>query len=181
MTIYPEQVEQLKNINESTMTQLIFLKPIIGWTEVEREVSNYIDYDLENSPLEILTNSVQGSDDRMTVRFFTAKPEITGAVRLFLSSPPQYRLDYCFYTRTDLPTSLPQETHKIWRITLIRTSSLRLLIHCNNKEVLNVVLSDTLCSNYDEWIDHWTHVRKIEFFSSDSISDYYRPGTFTVI
>ena len=132
-----------------------------------------IDFDLENSPLEIRTNSVMRSHDQMALLLFTRQNKAVQVLVSILSSP-QYTLSHC-KSWTDLPTSLPHETDKIWRITLSTTSSLRFMIHCNNKEVLNVVLSDTLCSN-NEWSDRWNRVRWIQFLNTDSASDYYRPG-----
>ena len=41
-----------------------------------------IDYDLENSPLEIRTDSVLGSDEEVRVRFYTAQEDIVGSVIL---------------------------------------------------------------------------------------------------
>ena len=77
---------------------------------------------------------------------------------------------------TNFPTSLPTETDKVWTITLSKTSDIRLIIHCNNKEVLNVVLSDTICGESD-WIDWWSKdMEKIYFDFLDTASDYYRQG-----
>ena len=51
-------------------------------------------------------------------------------------------------------------------------------MHCNNKEVLNVVMSETTCSD-SSWSINWGgDMEKIEFHSSDTASDYYRPGKF---
>ena len=138
----------------------------------------YINHDLENSPLQIRTDSTEGSDERVQVWFYTAHGgDDAGAVYLFFSSPPHYYLRYCSTSRTNFPTALPTETDKILTVTLTRTSgTVRVTIHCNNKEVLNVVLSDTTCS-YSLWSHYWSRdVWKIEFYSSDTASDYYRPG-----
>ena len=139
----------------------------------------FINYDLENSPLQIRTDSVLGSDEEVKVYFYTAGGDLAGGVVLYFTSPPQYWLSRCSTSRTNLPTALPTETDKIWTVTLTRTSgTLRVSLHCNNKEVLNVVLSDTICSssNY-KWSSYWSwDVEKIKFSSSGTASDYYRPG-----
>ncbi|KAL5255468.1 hypothetical protein ACHWQZ_G010890 [Mnemiopsis leidyi] len=92
-----------------------------GWIAVERGV--YINYDLENSPLQIKTGSVVGSYEKESVLFRTAHDDHAGDVSLFFTSPPQYRLDYCSTSWTNLPTVLPTETNKVWTITLSRFSA----------------------------------------------------------
>ena len=139
-----------------------------GWTAVQRYVM--IDYDLENSPLQIRTNSEIGSNEVVRVFFYNA-----GAVELSVRSPPQYWLGGCT-SYIDFPTALPSETDKVWTITLIRSSGTpRVVIHCNNKEVLNVVLSDSTCSRSD-WRDYWSKDVEWIQFARDSASDYYRAG-----
>ena len=146
-----------------------------GWTAVKRVVD--INYDLENSPLQIRTESLVGSNELVRVFFSTAGRERAGGVGLYFTFPPQYWLRYCTTSRTNFPTALPTETDKIWTVTLSRTSgTVRLIIHCNNKEVLNVVLSSTTCSN-NIWSSCWSRdVGKIQFYPEDTASDFYRPG-----
>ena len=111
----------------------------------------------------------------MYVYFYTAGGEYAGGVSLYFTSPPHYWLIYCS-SWTIFPTSLPTETDKIWKITLTRTSgTVSVIIHCNNKEVLNVVPSSTTCSQ-SIWY-YWSRdVEKIQFSRTDTASDYYRPG-----
>ena len=146
-----------------------------GWTVVEREVQ--INYDLENSPLQIWTNSEIGRNEVVKVWFFNAQGFSAGGLVLSFTSPPQYWLGYCSSSYNNFPTALPSETDKVWTITLTRSSGApSVVMHCNNKEVLNVVLSDSTCSN-SNWRDYWSKdVEKIIFDSSDTVSDYYRPG-----
>ena len=140
-----------------------------------------INYDLENSPLQIKTNSVPGSlvgsDELVRVYFSTAGGDPAGGVYLYFTSPPQYYLEYCSRSTTNFPTSLPTETDKIWTITLTRTSgTVSVIIHWNNKEVLNVALSSTTCSD-SRWSTTWSReVEKIMFHYYDTASDHYRPG-----
>ena len=102
---------------------------------------------------------------------------VAGGVFLDFSSPPQYRLKYCIPSYTNFPTDLPSETEKVWTITNSRVSDeIRVVIHCNDQEVLNVVLSDTTCSD-SRWSENWSRdVDNIFFSSSNTASDYYRPG-----
>ena len=144
-----------------------------GWIAVQRGTDKI--YDLENSPLQIRTDSVVGSNDMVRLYFVTAGGDYAGGVFLYFTSPPQYHLAYCNTVYTDFPTDLPTESDKMWTISLERTSGIRLIIECNKKEVLNVVLSDTTCS-FSTWSSWSKDVEKIRFQSSDTASDYYRPG-----
>ena len=157
-----------------TMTDITYLS-VSKWTAVQRDVM--INYDLENSPLQIRTDSVVGSYEKVHVNFFNAQESTITGVQLLFSNPPQYYLGYCSNTMISFPTALPPETDKIWMITLVRTSDIRLMIHCNDKEVLNVVISDTTCS-YSSWSYLWSKdFEKMKFLSSgDTASDYYRAG-----
>lgn len=142
-----------------------------GWIAVQRDVD--INYDLENSPLEIKTNN----KDKIRVRFHTASDEYAGAVSIFINQTPKYALGGCTISDRIFSTPLPSGTDKIWRITLTRKSEVRLILHCNNEEVLNVVIADTCDDN--GWRQNWIEdvdVEKITFPSYDKASEYYRPG-----
>ena len=144
-----------------------------GWTAVQR--GTMINYDQENSLLQIKTNSVDGSDEKVVVYFYTAQ-SWTGGVNIYVSSSLKYYLNFCTSSWTDFPTALPTETDKIWTISFSKTSGIRLIIHCNDKEVLNVMISDTTCTD-SNWSTKWSSdVEKIQFTSSDKASDYYRTG-----
>ncbi|KAL5247451.1 hypothetical protein ACHWQZ_G019360, partial [Mnemiopsis leidyi] len=144
------------------------------WIAVQREVK--INYDLENSPLQIRTDSEVGSVEKVRVYFYNAQGDIAGGVCLHFSSPPQWRLFYCT-SWTNFPADLPPETDKVWKITLTRTSDVpRVVLHCNNVEVLNVTMSDSTCDSRSGWSTIWSrNVDKIMFGYSDTASDYFRP------
>ena len=140
-------------------------------------VPELINYDLENSPLQIKTNSMLGSDEKVHLYFRTAKQELRGGVRIYFTSPPQYELTWCTF-ETDFDTELPDETDKVWTITLSKPSGeIHVVITCNNVKVLNVVFSDTTCTRPD-WSKDWDgDVEKIIFSSCcDTATDYYRLG-----
>ena len=145
---------------------------ITGWLPVQRSV--YIEWDLESTPLGIRTNSVLGSNDRVDVYFYSAEGELAGRVILRFASTLQYWLDWCSTSWTNLPVTPPSATDKVWRITLTRTAGVRLVIHCNDVEVLNTLLSEATCRS--GWSTYWNRdVTKIRFYSPDTASDYYRP------
>ncbi|XP_063692853.1 uncharacterized protein LOC134824807 [Bolinopsis microptera] len=155
-------------------TKLIFLQIIslslCGWLPVERNVK--IEWDFESTPLEIKTNSVLGRDDRVSVWFFSAEGEDAGGVQLWFTSTPQHFLGYCSQSLTNFPVKPPSTADKVWRFTLTRTAGVRLVIHCNEVEVLNKLLSQSTCTD-SRWSTYWNRdVTKIEF-SGDTASDYY--------
>ncbi|XP_063693709.1 uncharacterized protein LOC134825463 [Bolinopsis microptera] len=142
-----------------------------GWLPVIREVE--IEWDLQSTPLEIKTNSVLGSGDKVVVDFYSAGGAYAGRVGLWFTSTPGYLINWCGMSYTNLPVNLPSPTDKVWRITLTRTAGVRVVIHCNEVEVLNILLSQATCSNSD-WSTIWIwDVAKIMFHPADTASDYY--------
>ena len=143
---------------------------------MQRDV--FIEWDIESTPLEIRTNSVLGSDDKVWVRFYSAGGEDAGRIRLYFTSTLKYWLTYCTTSYTNLPVTPPSATDKVWRITLTRTAGVRVVIHCNDVEVLNTLVSEATCSG-SGWNTYWSKdVTKIKFYSGDTASDYYgtQPG-----
>ena len=129
-----------------------------------------IEWDLESTPLEIRTNSVLGSGDQVWVFFYSAEG-LAGGVHLHFTSTLNYWLSYCTTSYTNLPVTPPSANEKVWRITITRTAGVRVVIHCNEVEVLNTLVSEATC---DTWSTGWNKdVTKIEFSSSDTASDYY--------
>ena len=153
------------------------------WIAVDR--TKHVQYDLENKPLLIKTNSALGSGKRVVVVFYNSVGYGAGGVNFNFLSPPKYHLRDCDGTPENLfPTELPSDVNKVWRVTLIKTSvsgdadrlTVRLLVHCNDKLVLDFMVSETTCI---ETRPHWWErdVTQIWFADSDSASTYY--STFT--
>jgi hypothetical protein len=112
------------------------------------------------------------------VSFYNSSGYSAGSVQITFDSPPQYMLEGCTeLIDTNFPKDLPTATDKVWRITKTRTSGIRLVIHCNEVEVLNFLISDSTCSEHFSWgLEEWSeNVTRIEFSSYDEASDYYRP------
>ena len=134
-----------------------------------------IDHDIETTPLEIRSDSVLGSGDEVYVYFRDSQGNWAGGVNLELSSTPQYYIGWCngsFY----FPTTLPTATVKVWRITVIKSSDIvSVQIHCNEKEVLNYLLSDSTC--WYDWTTFWSRDGAQIYFlpGYTTASDYYRP------
>jgi hypothetical protein len=135
-----------------------------------------IDYDVENTPLEIKTNSEVGSNEKMDVYFRSAQGIIAFQIVIFFKSTVQYWIGYCSTSAKKFPTTLPSAKEKVFRITLNRKSGIRLKIECNEEEMVNVLISGTTCTD-SRWSKYWSRdVEKIQFFSDDTASDGYRSG-----
>ena len=111
----------------------------------------------------------------MFVWFYTSPSDFAITFRLYFSSTPGYYIGRCSSGHTNFPTDLPTATDKVWRVTLTRTSGIRqLVVHCNEVEVLNTLISDTTCDRND-WSTYWSgEVAKIKFTSYDTASDFYK-------
>ena len=135
-----------------------------------------LQWDLAAVPLEVKTNSVLGSDDQVRLALYSAEGEYAGVVYLYFTSPPQYSLHWCG-PDTIFPTTIPSATDKVWRFTLTRTAGIRLVIHCNDVEVLNFLFSDTTCISKSSWSTIWSRdVATILFRSDGTAPDYYGPS-----
>ena len=154
-----------------------------GWTKVKR--NEFIDYDLEKFPLRIKTNSLLGSGDILRVYFYDSKSHYAGAFGIVFHATPQYYIRGCT-EHIDFPTKLPSTSDKVWGIALIRSSgtadrqdsdldsAVKLVVHCNEEEVLSFPLSHSTCSD-DGWVTPYVRreVAKMWFFSRDTASDYF--------
>ena len=144
-----------------------------GWIAVQRDV--LIDFNLEQYSLNITTDSTLGSDDRVRVYLYTSQGDEIGELYLYFHSTPQYAIGYCKTDWTNFPTKLLPLSDKVWMVTLTRTSGIRLVVHCNEEEVINILMSDSTC-DYSYWSTYWSReVAKIQFPSWDIASDYYQP------
>ena len=151
-----------------------------GWMSIpddygDAHPDSMISVDLENSPLLVKTDSADGSRDDLTVWLFAAEREEVGEVNIVFSHTPQYFLTGCSREWKEFPEEVPSERIKVWRITFTRTSEIRIVIHCNNVKVLDMLLSDSTCANtYTSWdTDSVKEVKKIWFSSIDTASDFY--------
>ena len=142
-----------------------------------------INFDLENSPIQIRTNSHIGSGAKIKLLFFNEQGDSAGGFTLQLKSTPRYFIDGCTEVWVEIPIKLPQDLDRKWTLILSRAKNgiKRVELHCNNVEILNVVSSDTTCTDID-WKTAWSKdVEKIKFSHKDGASDYYRPGFYSSI
>ena len=114
----------------------------------------------------------------MRLFFFTAQDDYAGGVYIRYLSTPQCYFLYCS-DWINIQTTFPSATEKIWRITLDKSDGIKVKIHCNGVEVLNILLSDQVCTKYgSSYLKYWSRdVSQLYFSSTDTASDYYRPYT----
>ena len=97
-----------------------------------------------------------------------------------MTDPPVYDINYCLNGagipfEPARPEGIDGNT-RVWRITLTRTSSLTLTIHCNDLEVGKFQFDVDKCGSW--YADTWENkvVTKIEFSQYyDKASREYRP------
>ncbi|XP_063693433.1 uncharacterized protein LOC134825211 isoform X2 [Bolinopsis microptera] len=143
------------------------------WREMK---TGKIDYDLQNSPLKIRTDSPFESGDEVKLTFFALNNQAAGGLRIKLDTTLKYYLTDCDNSYTDAPTSLPSnllaDGRKIWKIT--KTPEPGMIVHCNEHEILKIQLSDTICTNQNKWSEIWSRkAKKIQFNSYFREYDYY--------
>ena len=161
---------------DEKLVRLISPKTAV-WREVER--GPRIKYDLERTVLFIKTNSTEGSGDELALEIFSLqKRSLSAGFSIFFTTPPKYRIFFCvgWYGGRHFPTAIPPATDKVWMITLRKTTDIRLVIHCNDVEVLNLLINDSTCT--DRRWDFWRlPVWGISFSSypahMDKASDFY--------
>jgi len=184
------------------LTMFLFLLPMVaqvtstcnmedeGWQEVHR--STIYDFDLDTTPLEIKTNSEargDGMDEKMSVHFFDDQYQTIGGIAIRFRSIMQYQIFYCNgdHEWVDFPASLSStDKHKVWRFTLDKSSGVRFKVHCNDVEVINVLISPSECEGAyrsigEEWNDRYWSTKVVKINIDDmqdySASDYFRPYT----
>ena len=152
-------------------TDIKFQSTFTDWNAITR--GEKVDFDLDSSPLYLKTDSVLGDGVEAKVGFYTAEGHKVGGFLIRFSSPPKFAIWQCT-DWTDLLTAIPSETEKVWRVTLTRTAGIRIFVHCNNVEVLNMLISDSTCA-HTGWHTNWgNEVKKIEFPTDDKAYDFYQ-------
>ena len=136
-----------------------------------------IPFDLEATSLEIKTNSVPGRGDRLKVKFYS-NGNYAGNFYLYLGgSGTLFGIHYCITDGVVTTNLTPTADHvMVFRITRISGDHPRVIVHCNDVEILNIELSETVC-NHSMWKHYWrTAVNRIKFDSGDRASDSFRPS-----
>ena len=164
--------------------RLLFWKLIeflSGWVQAKNNV--LIDYDLENIPLQIQTDSVLGSKDLLWVMFYNSAGTQLGFVALTWNTHLKYRIGFCMGNMIDTPNPLPSGNPKVWKIT--KTGAVSVTVHCNGEKVLDITFSSSVCDCGCAWLNQWNQgmSKKIQFHDKDTASDFWgpTPGTFHLL
>ena len=127
----------------------------------------WINYDMENTPLHIMTDSAAGSGELMWIRFQDDTGSSYGLDVTF-SEPPTYDIGYC--TSQDPTFTMPPGNLHVWTIF---KSTTKLTLHCNGNEIYNYEFS---VSSRSECVLTWSGgVTAFEVATTDTASDFYRP------
>ena len=136
-----------------------------------------IPWDLEETPLQIKTDSTTGSSNMpnmIVVNLNDMNGDRNNGLVFWFTSPMTYIIAACTKSG-DLPVQPPVKVEKIWTITKTETAW---IITCNNVELVNLLFtesSDVRCaSTWDGNI-----VKGITFSmngAADTASDFYRAG-----
>ena len=137
-----------------------------GWTT--KPGSSWIDYDIQEVPLQIQTDSTLGSGEMMWVRFKGGNVEFGMEVKF--SNPPTYDIGYCTPSDADPTFALPGPGEvQIWTITKYST---KLTLHCNGVKIFNYQFSD---SDRPDCLNKWsTETTAFQIHSTDTASNFYR-------
>ena len=89
---------------------------------MDREV--LINFDLENSPLYIKTDSGDKSGDKLAVRFYFENTD-SGGITIYFYGNDDYLINHCSTsTAFKFATDRPSAIDRVWKISLIRTSGI---------------------------------------------------------
>ena len=142
-----------------------------GW---RKNPEDFWKYDLENNPIQLRTEYEVGSGEVLEIFLDDDEEDDAGDIYIYFDNPLKYELYGCTNDKTDFHTELPAEVVKVWTFTLSRDDGeRRVVIHCNDEEVLNLVLSGETCDDSD-WRDYWDlDVASLHIEGGDG---FYRPG-----
>ena len=125
---------------------------ISEWLQVE--TSNFIEHNLDKSTLMIRTDSSKRAGSNLAVRFYRESTATSPSGISINIKSASYLIFQCRHTWKRFDAALPNDDIRIWKIT--KTPEIRLIIHCNDKEVLNIHLSETVCTKFKRnWQNFW--------------------------
>ena len=131
-----------------------------GW--ILAEENTMIDFNLENEPLEVKTESFN-----FDLCFYTSIGEPIGVKVRHLKILILYRQYPCIL---DLSTPPLTDQTNVWRTTLVRNMETRLQIHVNEVLALDFLFSDLTCGYLNR------KVEKIEFIDVESVGKFFYIG-----
>ena len=166
---------QHRNFTIITLSAILMhINYISEWQQVE--TSKFIDHDLDTSTLMIRTDSWIRAGTYLGVRFYRHSTNASPSGIDIDMNSSWYKIFKCRDSWIRFSTDLPNDGVRIWKIT--KTPEIRLIIHCNDKEVLNVQLSEAVCKNFkNNWQNFWGWGKglqeRVKFAYHQSKTDLY--------
>ena len=136
----------------------------------------YIPWNPDTQSVTVTTNSTAGSNEMVCVEFYEKNgnwdDSHAGSVSIYLYTQIKYSIGLCtYFDSIPSPVILHTDTQKTWTLTYNYTE-LRLVIHCNEVQVVNVLLS-SVCTE-SSWRRWWEKKpTQIRFSYFDTASDSY--------
>ena len=128
------------------------MNKISEWMQVD--TGKFIDHNLDNSTLLIRTDSSIRAGSVLVARFYQGNTYASPSGIGINMNSESYVLYQCRHSWRSFDTELPNDDIRIWKIT--KTPEIRIIIHCNNMEMLNIKLSETVCTSFKRsWQKFW--------------------------
>ena len=116
------------------------------------------------------------SEEKVVLNMFTITSHLKGVLEIRFTETEEIENGCYFSTcRSHLPfkVEIPSDVDKVWRVTMQIDTDVHFEIFCNDVEMAGGKFSDICISDYESsWLG--SQVKKIEFPSQDTASDYYR-------
>ena len=137
-----------------------------------------IQWNPDTQGITVSTDSTVGSNDAVGVNFYDNDGYQAGGVYIYFRTQTTYGQYGCTYN--NIFTAVPAAPDKTWTITY-NTVEQRLALYCNGVQVLNVLLSDSVCTQ-SNWRTYWERKpTQKQFQSGDTASGSYcfsNPGKY---
>ena len=144
---------------------IIIIKILPEWGSVERD--SRLEFDLGTYPLQIETESLLGSGEKIVLRFW-GEGNTIGDITIEFGVEVTYSISSCTSTQMKF-NSLPEDDNKVWTIRKTENS---LTIECNDALVLEYLFAS---SENSQCNSNWSQdIDTIMFQSLDTASVRYR-------
>ena len=94
--------------------------------------------------------TVSSDEEYVELLYSDEEGDPKGTLRINFGLPKiSTELVKCQDSPVEISANLPDEVEKVW--TVVRTTDYRILVHCNEVEVMNFLLSDETCPSEYDW------------------------------
>ena len=125
----------------------------------------------------VKTTSILGNGDRLQLQFLSSSDESAGSFHIVFRTEPAYFIGDCSGSYEPLSGTLPEGYEKTWsfRRTKEAGGGIRVQIGCGEFQLLDILLTDTVCSSSNPWRNYWERdVAKINFPQQNIASPFYK-------